>query len=150
MVPLADDPAGLRELASELLLDRCDVARQLVGLALLVLDADRRQDVAGTLARSRVTLPDDLHDFGPVAFEAGAARRELVADTGSVDDVQDFRDGGRKVLAAAEGHDRQFREHVMPPASPSCKACSVKRECHPERSEGSPETQGIPRPSASE
>src|SRR6266705_1791991 len=78
--PLPHDAAGLGELAAQLLLDGSHVSDELVVLAFLVLDPDRRQHVARALPRLRVTLPHDLHHFIPVPFEARAARSELVSD----------------------------------------------------------------------
>src|SRR5207245_603294 len=75
--PLSHDAAGLGELAAQLLLDGSHVSDELVVLAFLVLDPDRRQNVARALTRPRVTLPHDRHHFIPVPFEAGAARSEI-------------------------------------------------------------------------
>ena len=79
-----------------------------------------RYDLDGVrraLPRPGVTLTHDLHHFVPISFEARAARGELVSDPGAIHDVQDLRDGGRKVLAAPERHDREFGQHVVPPCS---------------------------------
>src|SRR5438128_583846 len=58
------------ERAPQLLLDRGDVARQLVSGPLLVLDPDGRQDVRGRLPDPLMALAHDRHDFVPVPLDA--------------------------------------------------------------------------------
>ena len=95
----------VRQLPAERLFDILDLAREAALRALAVVDRDMRDHALGLRAHVPVTLQDERHDLGVVAFDGRLHGAELVLEPRLVDDVDDRGDVLAQGVADADGGD---------------------------------------------
>src|SRR3954454_7286186 len=101
----------LEERAAELLLDRRDVAGQLVAAPLLVLDPDGREDVGRRPTDLVVALPHERHHLVPLPLDAGPRGGQQVRQPRGVDELERLGELVAPPHFAAQRHDAQVDQH---------------------------------------
>src|SRR3972149_5302414 len=85
-----------------------NVFGQLMASSRIVLDANGGQHMMGDGPSLSMTALDQVHDFLPVAFNAGPGRCQTIRESAVVNDLQDFSQVLAQVQPATQRHNTQF------------------------------------------